>query len=144
MTTLLVFDPALCCSTGICGPEVDDALVRFAADVEWLKGRGVDVRRYNLAQEAGAFAEHRVVQRALMEQGVDCLPLLVLEGEVVAQGAYPDRSELSRIVALTDGDAPAPPRRRPLQGLPLQGLPVQGLPVQGLPVQGCAPDSGCC
>lgn len=134
MTTLLVFDPALCCSTGVCGPEVDDALVRFAADVEWLKGRGVDVRRYNLAQEASAFASTQVVQPALMQQGVDCLPLLVLNDEVVAQGAYPDRAELARIAALTDGDAPASPRRRPLQSLP----------VQTLPVQGCVPDSGCC
>jgi hypothetical protein len=33
---LLVFDPALCCSSGVCGPELDTDLVRFAADLEWL------------------------------------------------------------------------------------------------------------
>jgi hypothetical protein len=27
-----VFDPAMCCSTGVCGPEVDPQLVQFAAD----------------------------------------------------------------------------------------------------------------
>jgi hypothetical protein len=41
MSEIQVFDPALCCSTGVCGAEVDDTLVRFAADVEWLKRRGV-------------------------------------------------------------------------------------------------------
>lgn len=56
MNELLVFDPALCCSTGVCGPEVDPALVSFAADLEWLRTRGVQVRRFNLAQEPGAFA----------------------------------------------------------------------------------------
>lgn len=30
-----IFEPALCCSTGVCGPEVDESLVRFAADVDW-------------------------------------------------------------------------------------------------------------
>jgi hypothetical protein len=129
MTTLLVFDPALCCSTGVCGAEVDENLVRFAADVEWLKGQGVVVRRYNLAQEPSAFVATRVVQRTLMQQGVSCLPLLVLKGEIVAHGAYPDRAELLGIVGVSDAEAPAP-----------RG----SLPLQGLPVQGCAPGSGCC
>jgi hypothetical protein len=36
-TTLCVFDPAMCCSTGVCGPSVDPELARFAADLDWLK-----------------------------------------------------------------------------------------------------------
>lgn len=36
-----MFDPALCRSTGVCGPEVDGAPVPFAAGVEWPKARGV-------------------------------------------------------------------------------------------------------
>jgi arsenite methyltransferase len=40
-----VYDPAMCCSTGVCGPDVDPALVRFAADVKWLQERGVPVER---------------------------------------------------------------------------------------------------
>jgi hypothetical protein len=65
MSEIRVFDPALCCSTGVCGPEVDETLVRFAADVEWLKRRGVAVRRHNLVQVAGAFVATRVVREAL-------------------------------------------------------------------------------
>jgi hypothetical protein len=129
MTSLLVFDPALCCSTGVCGPEVDDDLVRFAADVAWLKGRGVEVRRYNLAQEPGAFAATEVVQRSLIQHGVSCLPLLVRDGEVVASGTYPARADLARLAGL--GSEAEPPRPRPL-------------PLSMLPVQGCAPGSGCC
>ncbi len=33
MTTIEVFDPAMCCSTGVCGPQVDPDLARFAADL---------------------------------------------------------------------------------------------------------------
>jgi hypothetical protein len=129
MTSLLVFDPALCCSTGVCGPEVDDDLVRFAADVEWLKIQGVEVRRYNLAQEPGAFAATEVVQRSLVQQGVSCLPLLIRDGEVVASGAYPARTELMRIAGLPRESADAQTRTSPRQSLP---------------VQDCAPGSGCC
>ena len=48
--TLQVFDPAMCCSTGVCGPEVDTKLVQFAADLDWLKSQGVIVQRHNLSQ----------------------------------------------------------------------------------------------
>lgn len=43
MKTLTVFDPAMCCSTGVCGSDVDQVLVDFSADVQWLKGRGVQI-----------------------------------------------------------------------------------------------------
>ena len=33
MPTIHVFEPALCCNTGVCGPDVDQALVDFTADL---------------------------------------------------------------------------------------------------------------
>ena len=52
---LEVFDPAMCCSTGVCGPSPNPALAPFAADLDWVAAQGVGVRRYNLGQEPGAF-----------------------------------------------------------------------------------------
>ena len=69
MKTIEVFDPAMCCSTGVCGPAVDPDLARFAGDVEWLKEHGASVRRYNLSQEPMAFAQNAVVARALQDGG---------------------------------------------------------------------------
>jgi len=131
--TLKVFDPALCCSTGVCGPEVDDTLVRFAADVAWLKTQGVEVQRLNLAQEGGMFAANRVVQKALMGEGVSCLPLLMLDGQEIARGRYPTREELSRLTSVAGTMASPGLNARPISALPIN-------PVG----QGCAPDSGCC
>jgi hypothetical protein len=128
MPTLTVYDPALCCSTGVCGPKVDEALVRFAADVEWLKAKGLEVRRFNLAQEPGAFAGTQIVQEALMKNGVRCLPLLMLDGREIARGRYPDRAELSRLTSLAG--KPASPALNTL--------------LIGTVGQGCTPDSGCC
>jgi hypothetical protein len=97
MPKLQVFDPAMCCSTGVCGPSVDPALPRFAADLEWLKSRGLEVERHNLAQEVAAFTSNPVVKTALNGKGSKCLPLLLLDGIIVAEGAYPTREELARL-----------------------------------------------
>lgn len=95
MVRLQIFDPAMCCSTGVCGPAVDPALPRFAADLEWLKSKGVSVERYNLAQAVAAFTGNPVVKSTLNREGAKCLPLLLADGLIVAQGAYPTREDLA-------------------------------------------------
>ncbi len=105
MATLHVFDPAMCCSTGVCGPQVDPALPAFASDLEYLGRLGVTVTRYNLAQEPGAFAAEPLVRERLQSMGPDCLPLLVLDGKVVSEGAYPDRPTLLALTGLDGAKA---------------------------------------
>jgi len=93
--SIQVFDPPLCCSTGICGPDVDPELVRFAADLEWLAKQGVEVERINMSQEPGRFAEDPVVARELQARGNECLPLVLASGTVASRGRYPSRTELA-------------------------------------------------
>ncbi|WP_165235832.1 arsenite efflux transporter metallochaperone ArsD [Aquisphaera insulae] len=100
MTRLALYDPPMCCSTGVCGPAIDPALPRIAADLDWLKRQGVQVERYNLAQQPQAFASNPTVTAALREHGNDCLPLVLVDGEVASRGAYPDRAELARLSGL--------------------------------------------
>lgn len=95
-----VFDPAMCCSTGVCGPEVDPQLVRFAADLDWLKREGIIVQRHNLSQNPAAFVEHPLVNSALAEKGEAALPLLLVNGQVAVVGRYPERRELAGLVNL--------------------------------------------
>lgn len=109
MKHLEVFDPAMCCSTGICGPKVDPILPRFAADLEWLAAQGVRVDRYNLARQAPAFAANPLVTAAL-HSGTDCLPLLVFGGHIVSRGRYPERAELATLADLSSEGEPAAPR----------------------------------
>lgn len=105
MTTVRVFDPATCCSTGVCGESVDRQLVRFAADLEWLAGTGVVVERLNLAEAPGAFAADEAVQAAIAAKGEFGLPLVKVDGEVKSCGVYPSRAELAAWSGL---EAPAP------------------------------------
>jgi hypothetical protein len=96
MTVIHVFDPAMCCSTGICGPSVDPRLARLAADLAWLKDRGVTVVRSNLSHQPAAFAENRAVVEALEARGEAALPMFVVDGQVAGSGTYPTRAELVR------------------------------------------------
>lgn len=111
---LEVYDPAMCCSSGVCGPDVDPALVAFAADLKWLAEQGVEVRRYNLGQEPQAFAANPAVVKE-MEAGIDRLPVLVLDGRVIATGAYLSRDQIAR-----------------------------KLGIAAAPATSCCPGSGCC
>ena len=96
MTTVEVFDPPMCCSTGVCGPSVDPALATFASDLSWLAEQGASVERYNLSQEPKAFAESDLVRELLAERGDEALPAVVVDGELRSSGRFPTRNELAR------------------------------------------------
>ncbi|MFC4736155.1 arsenite efflux transporter metallochaperone ArsD [Bacillus daqingensis] len=90
-----VFDPALCCSTGVCGPDVDPALTKMAKLHLDVQKAGFDMERYNLAQEPQPFVENSAVKQLLDTEGADALPAITVDGELVMNGRYPDRSELA-------------------------------------------------
>ncbi len=96
MKLIQVYDPALCCSTGVCGVDVDQALVSFSADVEWAKQNGAHIERLNLAQQPMEFAENPVVKDFLGRSGQEGLPLVLVDGEIALAGRYPNRAELIR------------------------------------------------
>ncbi len=93
MKTVQVYDPPMCCSTGICGPNVDPDLINFAAMLSQLSGQGVKVERQNLGQQPMAFAQNPVVKDALQKEGTTVLPLIFLEGEIYMKGRYPNHDE---------------------------------------------------
>ena len=126
--TLRVFDPALCCSTGVCGPSIDPELARFAADVRWLQQQGVTVERFNLSQQPAAFAETPSVKAAL-ERGTEVLPLVLVGDRIAAEGAYPSRETLAA-----------------LAGVVVRKLQIAPAPASGCcaPSTGSKSGTGCC
>ena len=97
MTKLSIFEPAMCCETGVCGVDADTILINFTADTEWLRRQGIEVQRFNLAQEPSAFIGDPTVKAEINEHGDTCLPLLLLDGAVVSRGNYPDRAQLQAL-----------------------------------------------
>ena len=89
MKTIQIFDPALCCSSGVCGQDVDQSLVSLAADLDWAKQQGVAIERFNLAQQPMDFVQNATVKAFLERSGAEALP-----------GRYPNRAELTRWAGL--------------------------------------------
>jgi hypothetical protein len=109
MKKLAVYDPPMCCSSGVCGPKVDPILPRFAGDLERVKKQGVTVARYNLAQQPMAFAENATVREALEKEDVACLPLILVDGMIVSRSAYPARDVLEASLGLAPVSKPCVP-----------------------------------
>lgn len=109
MKKIEVFDPALCCSTGVCGVDVDQQLVSFSADVDWAKQNGAQIERYNLAQQPVDFANNPVVKGFLERSGQEALPLILVDGEFALAGRYPNRAELARWAGIASPVAEAKP-----------------------------------
>lgn len=93
MKFLQVYDPAMCCSTGVCGPKVDIDLVNFAALLVRLGKLGVRVERYQLAQQPMAFAQNGEVRTLLETVGNEALPAIFADGKLLLQGRYPTQQE---------------------------------------------------
>jgi arsenite-transporting ATPase len=94
MRTVRVYEPALCCNTGVCGPDVDENLVMFTADLNHLKGLGADIERHNLANDPGVFVASDPVRSYLELVGSAGLPMTVVDGVTVMTGGYPTRAQL--------------------------------------------------
>lgn len=105
MKTLTIYDPAMCCPTGICGADIDQKLVDFAADLDWLKSEGIEVKRINLSQEPALFAENEQVKAVLEKSGVEGLPVILAGGEMQSCGQYPDRAKLAQMAGMTAAGA---------------------------------------
>jgi len=88
MLKLEVFDPPMCCATGICGNSVDPKLVTFASDLEWLKKQGVDVVRHGLSFEPAEFVKNEAVKSTLQSDGDGCLPILVIDNKIISKACY--------------------------------------------------------
>lgn len=109
-----VFDPAMCCSTGVCGPSVDPELARFESDLRWLGAQGVAVTRHNLAQEPGEFVARPLVAAMMAAGGEDVLPIVLVDGKLRSSGTWLTRADLAGSVGITvpavGGDLLAPTR----------------------------------
>lgn len=95
MLKVQIYDKPLCCSTGVCGPDVDPALVTLAADLQWLERQGVEVQRINPAHQPTLFAASELVKEELKLHGNDCLPVVVVNNAVMSRGVIPSRTQLA-------------------------------------------------
>lgn len=101
MKKIEIYDPAMCCSTGVCGPSPDEDLVAFAGELKSMSN-AAEIQRFNLAQQPAAFVNNPVVQQVLNEEGPDALPVILIDGRLAMKGVYPSRQQLQQLLRSED------------------------------------------
>lgn len=112
MLKLEVFDPPMCCSTGICGTHADPVLVTFASDLEWLKAQGIEVARHGVALKPEEFTKNEAVRTTFQHDGHKSLPIITVDNEIVSKSVYPSRARLAEICKIEFNEDEAPPVHR--------------------------------
>lgn len=95
-----VFDPEMCCSTGLCGPAPDEGLIRIEETLERLREEGVEVFRHQLSRDPQAFLENTAVYQKVLSAGTGALPMVAVDGELQFAGRYPSDAELRQVLRI--------------------------------------------
>ena len=93
MKKIEIFDPAMCCPTGLCGTNIDPELMRIAVVIETLKKQGIIVTRHNLRDEPQVYVSNKTVN--LQKHGADALPITLVDGEIAVSKTYPTTKQMS-------------------------------------------------
>ena len=102
MKKIKIFDPAMCCSTGVCGPSVNPELLRMATVINNLKQKEIIIERYNLNQNPEVFLNNTVISELLNAQGVGVLPVTMVDDEVIRMGSYLTNQEISELLEIPE------------------------------------------
>ena len=95
-----IYDPAMCCSSGVCGPSVDPVLVKINEMVLSLQKQGVKITRYNLSQQPHEFMANKTVSELLQKEGNKSMPITLVNGELFSTGAYPSYEDLCKALGI--------------------------------------------
>lgn len=101
MKKMIIFDPAMCCSTGVCGPSVNPELLRVSTVINNLSNKGILVERYNLTSNPQIFVDNKTINEILMKQGVDVLPVTMVDGKIVKMGKYLTNDEFCNLLEIS-------------------------------------------
>ncbi len=110
MKTMYIYEPALCCETGVCGVSVDPELLRISTVVNNLKKQDVKIQRYNLNSNPQAFIDNAEINQLIMKEGVEALPATVVDGRIVKTQAYPANGEIAKLLGIPESYLEAEPQ----------------------------------
>lgn len=90
------YEKSMCCSSGVCGPSVDQNLVRVGENIEYLKNKfsDLEVKRYQPQTHGMAFMTAREVQKLVKAEKMKALPITTVNGVIIKKGEYPTLEEI--------------------------------------------------
>ncbi|MCM8814997.1 MAG: arsenite efflux transporter metallochaperone ArsD [Candidatus Omnitrophica bacterium] len=97
-TKIIIYDPPMCCSSGVCGPNPDPSLISLQDTLEKIKKQGVEVERYIITQSPQKFKENPEVIKLLQERQLKALPITICNGKIIKIGSYPTFEEFKKFI----------------------------------------------
>jgi hypothetical protein len=91
-----LFEPGMCCPTGLCGPSINSEVLRISTVVNKLEQKGAEIKRYNLTSNTKEFISNIIVNDLLTKEGENILPITLIDGKVEKKKAYPTNEEFSK------------------------------------------------
>ncbi|URZ18583.1 arsenite efflux transporter metallochaperone ArsD [Clostridium felsineum] len=104
MSKIEIFDPAMCCSTGVCGPSINKELLRVATVINNMIKKGFNITRHNLSSEPQAFIDNKKINEYLNSEGAEVLPITLVDGEVKKLKEYPTNEEFANWLGVAKED----------------------------------------
>jgi hypothetical protein len=92
---IVIYDPPMCCSSGLCGPNPDQTLIDLQTSITELQKTGVEVERYIITQSPEKFKENPEIIKLIQEHDLKILPVTTLSGKVTKTGSYPTKAEFA-------------------------------------------------
>ncbi|WP_279145749.1 arsenite efflux transporter metallochaperone ArsD [Clostridium tyrobutyricum] len=107
MKKMIIFEPAMCCSTGVCGPSINKELLRISTIIDNLKNKGILIERYNLSGNPQIFADNKTINKIINKDGIEILPVTMIDGVVVKSKDYPTNEEFCKFLGISQNDLKA-------------------------------------
>lgn len=100
MKTMKIYEPAMCCSTGLCGVSINPELLRISTVLDGLKKKGVNVERYNLSSAPQMFIANQIICEMLDKDGINILPIIMVDNVAVITKRYPTNDEFIKLLEI--------------------------------------------
>jgi glutaredoxin len=101
MKEIKIYDPTLCCPTGLCGVNIDPELMRIAVVIETLKRKGIKIERFNLRDNPQEYVKNKSVNEFLMKEGAEKLPLIIVDEKIEITGGYPSNEQIAEWLGIS-------------------------------------------
>ncbi len=99
-----IYDPTLCCPTGLCGVNIDPELMRIAVVIETLKRKGIIVERFNLRDHPQVYVTNKIINDFLMNEGAEKLPVTTLDGKIEITATYPTNAQIAQWLGISEDE----------------------------------------
>lgn len=103
MKAVRIYEPVMCCNTGVSGVGIDSELMRMSKLMKIFLKEGMDVKRLDLSKTPQEFMKNTEVMGLIQEKKTDILPITVVEDKVVLMGRYPTNEEFAKFLEIPIG-----------------------------------------